>query len=138
MVVPPHRDGGQRQYVEAPVPEPRDAYTLGPLLDWVVENLHEGHTVDSLALRAHMAPRTFARRFRAETGVTPYAWLTHQRLLFAERLLEETDEPVETVAVRAGFGAAPVLRHHFTQHRRTTPQAFRRAFRQAADAEKAS
>jgi transcriptional regulator GlxA family with amidase domain len=133
MVVPPHRDGGQRQYVETPVPEAHRADTLGPLLEWVVENLHHPHTVDSLSERAHMAPRTFARRFRAETGVTPYSWLTQQRLLLAERLLEETDDPVEKVAAQAGFGGAPVLRHHFSQHRRTTPVAFRRAFRQAAD-----
>ena len=76
-----------------------------------------------------MSPRTFARRFRAETGTTPYSWLTAQRLLLAERLLEETDEPVDVVAELAGFGTAPVLRHHFGQHRHTTPQAFRRAFR---------
>jgi AraC family transcriptional regulator, transcriptional activator FtrA len=129
MVVPPHREGGQRQYVEAPVPPPRRAQALVPLLDWVVEHLDASHTVESLAVRANMSPRTFARRFRAETGTTPYSWLTAQRLLLAERLLEETDEPVEVVAERAGFGTAPVLRHHFGQHRHTTPQAFRRAFR---------
>jgi AraC family transcriptional regulator, transcriptional activator FtrA len=130
MVVPPHREGGQRQYVEAPVAAtPSPGHTLVPLLAWVVEHLADQHTVESLAARAHMSARTFARRFRAETGTTPYSWLTAQRLLLAERLLEETDEPVEVVAERAGFGTAPVLRHHFGQHRRTTPQAFRRAFR---------
>jgi AraC family transcriptional regulator, transcriptional activator FtrA len=129
MVVPPHRDGGQRQYVEAPLPPPRVGETLVPLLDWLVEHLDRPHTVETLAARAHMSPRTFARRFRAETGTTPYSWLTAQRLLLAERLLEETDEPVEVVAERSGFGTAPVLRHHFGQHRHTTPQAFRRAFR---------
>jgi transcriptional regulator GlxA family with amidase domain len=130
MVVPPHRDGGQRQYVEAPVPAPRRADTLVPLLEWLVEHLGQAHTVDTLAARAHMSPRTFARRFRAETGSTPHTWVTAQRLLLAERLLEETDEPVEVVAEQSGFGTAPVLRHHFGQHRHTTPQAFRRAFRQ--------
>ncbi len=134
MVVPPHRDGGQRQYVEAPLPPPRVGETLVPLLDWVVEHLDEMHTVESLSARAHMAPRTFARRFRAETGTTPYSWLIAQRLLLAERLLEETDEPVDLVAERAGFGTAPVLRHHFGQHRHTTPQAFRRAFRRGHEA----
>jgi AraC family transcriptional activator FtrA len=130
MVVPPHRDGGQRQYVEAPVPAAGGADTLVPLLDWLVEHLGHAHTVQTLATRAHMSPRTFARRFRAETGSTPHTWITSQRLLLAERLLEETDEPVEAVAERSGFGSAPVLRHHFGQHRHTTPQAFRRAFRQ--------
>jgi transcriptional regulator GlxA family with amidase domain len=131
MVVPPHREGGQRQYVETPVAPaaPAPGQTLVPLLGWLVEHLDHPHTVESLAGRAHMSPRTFARRFRAETGTTPYSWLTAQRLLLAERLLEETDEPVEVVAERAGFGTAPVLRHHFGQHRHTTPQAFRRAFR---------
>jgi transcriptional regulator GlxA family with amidase domain len=137
MVVPPHRDGGQRQYVETPVPDVCSDDTVGPLLEWVVAHLDQPHTVESLAAQVHMAPRTFARRFRAETGSTPYAWLTQQRLLLAERLLEETDEPVELVAERAGFGAAPVLRHHFAQHRHTSPQAFRRAFRRGLESERA-
>jgi transcriptional regulator GlxA family with amidase domain len=132
MVIPPHRGGGQRQYIEAPVPATSDAETLAPLLDWVVEHLDETMTVETLAARSAMSPRTFARRFRAETGTTPHTWLTQQRLLLAERLLEETDDPVELVATAAGFGTAAVLRHHFQQHRHTTPLAFRRAFRQAS------
>jgi transcriptional regulator GlxA family with amidase domain len=131
MVIPPHRGGGQRQYIEAPVPS-AEAETLAPLLDWVVEHLDESMTVDTLAARSAMSARTFARRFRAETGTTPHTWLTQQRLLLAERLLEEGDDPVEVVAARAGFGTSAVLRHHFQQHRHTTPLAFRQAFRQAA------
>jgi transcriptional regulator GlxA family with amidase domain len=130
MVIPPHRGGGQRQYIESPVPS-ADAETLAPLLDWVVEHLDEAMTVDTLAARSAMSARTFARRFRAETGTTPHTWLTQQRLLLAERLLEDTDDPVDLVAARAGFGTAAVLRHHFQQHRHTTPLAFRQAFRQA-------
>jgi transcriptional regulator GlxA family with amidase domain len=130
MVVPPHREGGQRQYVEAPITSaPESGQALAPLLGWMVEHLDQPMTVESLAERARMSPRTFARRFRAETGTTPYSWVTAQRLLLAERLLEETDEPVDVVAERSGFGTAPVLRHHFGHHRHTTPQAFRRAFR---------
>jgi AraC family transcriptional activator FtrA len=129
MVIPPHRGGGQRQYIEAPVPS-SEAETLAPLLDWMVEHLDEEMTVETLAVRAMMSARTFARRFRAETGTTPHTWLTSQRLLLAERLLEEGDDPVELVAARAGFGTAAVLRHHFQQHRHTTPLAFRQAFRQ--------
>jgi AraC family transcriptional regulator, transcriptional activator FtrA len=131
MVIPPHRGGGQRQYIEAPLPS-SEAATLAPLLDWVVEHLDEEMAVETLAARATMSPRTFARRFRAETGTTPHTWLTQQRLLLAERLLEEGDDPVELVAARAGFGTASVLRHHFQQHRHTTPLAFRQAFREAA------
>jgi AraC family transcriptional activator FtrA len=130
MVVPPHRGGGQRQYIESPVP-PSDADTLAPLLDWVVEHLQEPLTVEMLAEQAAMSPRTFARRFRAETGTTPHSWITLQRLLLAERLLEEGDDPVELVASRVGFGTAAALRHHFQQHRHTTPMAFRQAFRTA-------
>jgi transcriptional regulator GlxA family with amidase domain len=128
MVIPPHREGGQRQYVETPVAS-ASCETLAPLLAWMVEHLHEPLTVEQLAERSLTSPRTFARRFRAETGTTPYSWLTAQRLMLAERLLEDGDDPVETVAERAGFGSAAVLRHHFQQHRHTTPQAYRRAFR---------
>jgi AraC family transcriptional regulator, transcriptional activator FtrA len=127
MVIPPHREGGQRQYVETPVAS-ATCETLAPLLSWILEHLHEPLTVELLAARSHTSPRTFARRFRAETGTTPYSWLTSQRLMLAERLLEDGDDPVELVAERAGFGSAAVLRHHFAQHRRTTPQSYRRAF----------
>jgi transcriptional regulator GlxA family with amidase domain len=129
MVVPPHRDGGQRQYVDQPVPCEVD--TLTGTLQWMQEHLREGLTVDQLAERAHLSPRTFARRFRAETGTTPHHWLTDQRILHAQRLLEETTSPVETVADLVGFGSASVLRHHFTRRVGTTPQAYRRTFARA-------
>ncbi len=89
-------------------------------------------TVDELAARAGMAPRTFARRFRAETGTTPHDWLTNQRVLLARRLLEDTPLTVEGVAERAGFGDAAVLRHHFTRRVGATPQAYRSTFRDRA------
>ena len=91
MVVPPHRDGGQAQYIEAPIPKAPEAPTLEPVLEWLMGHLDRPVTVDELAARADMAPRTFARRFRAETGTTPHDWLTNQRVLLARRLLEETD-----------------------------------------------
>jgi transcriptional regulator GlxA family with amidase domain len=126
MVVPPHRDGGQAQYIETPLPTEAD--TLEPLLEWMVEHAHEDLSVPDLAARALMSERTFARRFRAETGTTPGAWLVRQRLLRAQELLERTDAAVEEVARRCGFGTAAALRHHFTRTLGTSPQAYRRTF----------
>lgn len=131
MVVPPHRDGGQAQYVERPVAEP-DADTLSDVIGWMERNLHQLVTVGQLAAQASMSPRTFARRFVQETGTTPQRWLTGQRILLAQQLLEETDETVDIIAERAGFGNATVLRHHFRAWRATTPHAYRRVFRQSA------
>lgn len=127
MVVPPHRDGGQAQFIRTPMPD-LSADTLTPLLDWLEQHLEDPLSVASLAAQAHMSPRTFARRFRDETGTTPHQWLTHQRILLAERLLEETPLPVEAVARRTGFGNAATLRHHFSRARSTTPQAYRQSF----------
>jgi transcriptional regulator GlxA family with amidase domain len=126
MVVPPHRDGGQAQYVEAPVPAPRRD-DLADVLAWAVEHLDTPLSVERLAARALMSPRTFARRFRAATGTTPYAWLLHQRTLHAQRLLED-GHAVEEVARRSGFGSAATLREHFARARGTSPSAYRRTF----------
>ena len=128
MVVPPQRDGGQRQYVEAPLPA-IEADSLQPVLEWATENLSADLSVETLARRAMMSERTFARRFRAETGATPHAWVTTQRVLLARRLLEDTDASVEQVASRTGLGTAAILRHHFLRQVGTTPQAYRRTFR---------
>ncbi|RKR89601.1 transcriptional regulator GlxA family with amidase domain [Micromonospora pisi] len=130
MVVPPHRDGGQAQFIEAPIPRTPDAPTLEPVLGWLVGHLDQSLTIDDMAARSHMAPRTFARRFRAETGTTPHDWLTNQRILLARRLLEETELGVEAIATRAGFGEAATLRHHFTRRVGTTPHAYRTLFRE--------
>ena len=124
MVVPPHRDGGQRQFIDRPVPA-STAESLGPALAWMLEHLDEAFTVDDLARRSAMSSRTFARRFVAETGTTPHQWVTDQRVLRARQLLEETDLPVEAVARDAGFGSAALLRHHFTRCTGITPTAFR-------------
>jgi transcriptional regulator GlxA family with amidase domain len=128
MVVPPHRDGGQAQYVERPLTEPT-ADTVQDVMNWMAGHLAEAVTVDQLAARALMSPRTFARRFVQETGTTPQRWLTGQRILLAQQLLEETDETVDVVAEHAGFGNATALRHHFRAWRATTPLAYRRVFR---------
>jgi len=127
MVVPPQRDGGQAQFIARAVPE-CDAETLGPLLGWIVANLTEELDVESLARRSLMSPRTFARRFRDETGATPHAWITQQRVLRAEELLEQTDRSVEWIAREVGFGNAATLRHHFLRVRGLSPQAYRRRF----------
>ena len=127
MVVPPHRDGGQAQFVRTPMGQ-TEADTLAPLLAWASERLDEPMPVERLAAEAHMSPRTFARRFRDETGTTPLQWLTGQRLALAEELLENSTLSVEQIASRVGFGNAATLRHHFTASRGTTPQAYRKTF----------
>ncbi|MBA2808876.1 helix-turn-helix domain-containing protein [Streptomyces sp. KM273126] len=128
MVVPPHRDGGQAQYVDRPLPRSR-CDTVGEVLVWMEEHLDEEVTVEQLAARAHMSPRTFARRFQQETGTTPYRWMLRQRVLQAQRLLEATDETMDAIADRTGFGTAAALRHQFVRSLGTTPQAYRRTFR---------
>ncbi|WP_406290131.1 helix-turn-helix domain-containing protein [Embleya sp. NBC_00896] len=127
MVVPPHREGGQAQYIARPLPEPTDN-PMRVTLTWMEQSLALDLTVDQMAEQAHMSPRTFARRFQQETGTTPYEWLTTQRVLLAQELLEETDLPIDVVAERSGFGAAATLRHHFLRRRGTTPQNYRKTF----------
>ncbi|WP_432564291.1 GlxA family transcriptional regulator [Kineococcus sp. SYSU DK003] len=130
MVVPPHRDGGQAQYVEAPV-RPCADESLGRALEWAAGNLHTDIDVAAWARTAAMSARTFARRFRAETGVTPHRWLLERRIAAARLLLEDGDQSVEEVARRCGFGSTAMLRQHFLRLVGTTPTAYRRAYRGA-------
>lgn len=131
MVVPPHRDGGQAQFI-TPEHQPRmRADELAPLLDWLVANVHREVTVSQMARRAAMSERTFARRFKEATGTTPLRWLLAQRLQRAQELLETTDLDVDQVADVSGFGTATNLRERFRRHLATTPGAYRRAFRGA-------
>ncbi|AYY11993.1 helix-turn-helix domain-containing protein [Actinobacteria bacterium YIM 96077] len=127
MVVPPHRDGGQAQFVEAPL-RPTQAHTLAGVLDYMESHLHQEMTIDGLAALASMSPRTFARRFRAETGTTPYDWLVTRRVAAAQRMLEHGQDTIDAVAAATGFGTAAALRHHFTRRLGTTPQAYRATF----------
>lgn len=127
MVVPPQRDGGQQQYVDLPIP-PCQADSLSDLLSWMVEHLDVDHTAASLAARAMMSERTFARRFSAETGTTPHKWLTRQRVLAARSLLEESDLTVDQVASRVGFNSPVVLRDHFRRTIGVPPSDYRRRF----------
>jgi AraC family transcriptional activator FtrA len=129
MVVPPHRDGGQFQYVETPLPSRDEATTLQPLLAWVEEHLDEEHTLASLAARARTSPRSLSRRFRAEVGATPMTWVTHRRVERAQELLESTELSVGQLAHAVGFGSDTLLRHHFRQHVGIAPVAYRDKFR---------
>jgi transcriptional regulator GlxA family with amidase domain len=130
MVVPPHRDGGQAQFIDEPVARCEDD-RLGAVLEWARGHLAEEVTVDVLARRALMSPRSFARRFRAATGTTPHAWLLAQRMSAAEALLEGSDAPVEEVARLVGFATAAGFREQFARRRGVSPRAYRQTFRAA-------
>ncbi len=127
IVVPPHRDGGQAQYVERPVPAHADG-SLAATRDWALGRLREPLTVRELAAHAHVSERTFARRFAAETGLPPLQWLHAQRVDAARAALETTAASIDDVAFACGFGSAANLRKHFRRAVRTTPTAYRRAF----------
>lgn len=132
MVVPPHRDGGQAQYIDRPVSVTRGD-TLEDVLVWITGTLDQEHSVGTLAARAHMSERTFARRFKAETGSTPGAWINAQRVLKAQELLEDTGLSIDEVSRAVGFGQAVLLRHHFNRAVGISPSAYRRVFRGRAD-----
>jgi transcriptional regulator GlxA family with amidase domain len=129
MVVPPQREGGQRQFVQLPIPE-CTGDSLSPVLAWMLEHIGTEHTVNALARRAKLSERTFARRFVAETGTTPHRWLTMQRVLVARQLLEETTLGIDEIAERSGFGSAALLRHHFHRVVGVAPKDYRRTFAQ--------
>ncbi len=127
MVVPPHREGGQAQFVARPVAE-CESELLAPLLDWISEHLDGDLSVEELASRVAMSPRTFARRFKDETGVTPYQWVIRRRVAAAEELLERSDASVDRIAAQVGFGSSAALRQHFARERGVSPQTYRRSF----------
>jgi AraC family transcriptional activator FtrA len=128
LVVPPQRDGGQAQYIEAPLPEFNGSDAFVDTLVWAEQHLNEPLTVEDLASRSAMSPRTFARRFLATTGTTPYQWIVRQRVQLARRLLEASDLSVESVAFESGFCTAANLRKHFKRLVRTSPHSYRQAF----------
>lgn len=130
MVAAPHREGGQAQF--AKLAAAAGGGSLETTRRWVAERLDQPLDVATMATHARVSPRTFARRFREETGTTPLQWLLAQRVLEARRLLEESELPVETIAWRCGFGTAASLRDHFRRATTTTPTAYRRAFATAA------
>ncbi|MEV0090847.1 helix-turn-helix domain-containing protein [Streptomyces sp. NPDC050738] len=133
LVMPPHREGCQLQYVDLPPYEGRVPDSLAPLLAWAADRLGGQLGIDELAVHARLSPRTLARRFNEQLGVSPGRWVLDRRITAAQALLEQTDLPVETVATRVGLHSATNLRRHFHRALRTTPAAYRRAFQQPAD-----
>ncbi|KAB2376490.1 helix-turn-helix domain-containing protein [Actinomadura montaniterrae] len=131
LVVPPHRDGGQAQFVTAPVPAPGD-HPLADLLPWAIERLDRPLTVADLARRARMSPRNLGRHFRALTGTTPLQWLLAQRIRLAQELLETTGDGVDAIAAATGMGTATTLRRHFNRTVGVPPDTYRRTFRSRA------
>ncbi|MEV7380621.1 helix-turn-helix domain-containing protein [Streptomyces lydicus] len=127
MVMPPHREGGQLQYA-ASVRADAPPDSLAAVLEWAVEHLHEPLTVDDLAARVAVSPRTLARRFTEQLGTSPGRWLLHQRVMAARTLLEDTDLAVEAIATKVGLSTATNLRRRFHATVHTTPAAYRRAF----------
>ncbi|MER5557886.1 helix-turn-helix domain-containing protein [Streptomyces sp. NPDC002506] len=130
-VVPPHRPGGQAQFIQRPVPEPQLATTTAARA-WALGRLHEPIQLRDLAEREAMSVRTFTRRFREEVGLSPGQWLTQQRVEHARQLLESSDLSVDAIARAAGFGTATSLRQHLQSALGVPPTAYRRAFRAGA------
>jgi AraC family transcriptional activator FtrA len=128
LIVPPHREGGQAQYVDAPIGEEVEPW-LSNALEWVLRNLQREIRIADLASRAFMTRRTFARRFRAATGSTPLEWINLLRTRRACDLLETTSLGMDAIADRCGFGSAPVLRDHFRKRMGVSPSAYGRRFR---------
>jgi transcriptional regulator GlxA family with amidase domain len=132
LVVAPHRQGGQVQFIERPVPVSGSDDRFAQVLDWVNQRLADNHSIDALAARAAMSRRNFTRHFRDATGTSFKQWLLNQRVAHAQRLLETSDVSIELVAQEAGFGSALSLRQHFRTALRTSPSEYRRQFRAGA------
>jgi transcriptional regulator GlxA family with amidase domain len=129
LVMPPFRAGGQAQYVDNPIAVDHVGEPLSAVLDWARERLADGVSVDDLACRAAMSPRTLTRRFAAAVGLSPGEWLQQERLRLARRLLESTDHPLDTVARRAGYRSSTTMRAQFARRLRTSPRRYRETFR---------
>jgi transcriptional regulator GlxA family with amidase domain len=130
LVVPPHRPGGQAQFIDAPVPAD-DGHDLTDVLTWAIAHLDRPLTVDDLARRAHMSARNLGRHFLSVTGTTPLRWLLTQRVHRAQELLESTGKTVDSIAECVGMGTATTLRRHFQHTVGVSPTAYRRTFRGA-------
>ena len=129
MVVSPHRQGGQAQFIQQPVREIEKTDRFAKVLDWAGGNLHQALSLDILAGRALMTRRTFTRKFKQVMGETVGEWLTSQRIALAQQMLETSDLSIEEIATQAGFGTATSLRQHFNQAFRISPSSYRKEFR---------
>ncbi len=129
-VAPLHRDGGQVQFIQYDLP--RSNASLAPLLDWMLRHLEQPLGVDELAARARTSPRTFARRFRDQTGTTPLQWLLTARIRRAQEMLETGSSSVEAIAAATGFEAPVTFRNRFQRIVGISPNAYRRRFNAAA------
>ncbi|PKH25301.1 AraC family transcriptional regulator [Enterobacterales bacterium CwR94] len=129
LVVPPHRQGGQAQFIEQPIQNTRQGDSFSRALDWATENLQQSLTLDCVADKACMSRRTFTRRFQQSTGSSFSAWLLNQRIVVAQRFLEKTDQPIELIASEVGFPSTTSLRRHFQKQLNTSPSRYRREFR---------
>ncbi|WP_404990944.1 GlxA family transcriptional regulator [Duganella sp. 3397] len=129
LVIAPHRQGGQAQFIERPLPVSRSDGRFADVLAWVGERLEHAHSIDQLAARAAMSRRHFTRHFRQATGSSFKQWLLAQRLALARRLLESSDAAIEVVAQQAGFGSALSLRQHFKAALQLSPSAYRKGYR---------
>ncbi|RFP24408.1 transcriptional regulator FtrA [Duganella sp. BJB488] len=127
LVVAPHREGGQAQFLPRPMARGEQG-RLSRLMDWLRSHPAQAHTVDSMAARAAMSPRTLQRQFQQATGFGPVEWLIRERIALVKDMLEEPDLPLARIAERAGFGSEESLRHHFRRLAATTPAAYRRRF----------
>ncbi|CRK62084.1 Transcriptional regulator containing an amidase domain and an AraC-type DNA-binding HTH domain [Alloactinosynnema sp. L-07] len=128
LVVPPHREGGQAQFIESPVAAPEDDAVTASMA-WAMANLTEPITVAGLASRAHLSTRSYLRRFKDSSGTSPIRWLIAQRVQASLPLLETSDLAVAEIAAAVGFDSPVTYRHHFTRSLRTSPSAYRKAFR---------
>ena len=129
LVVPPHRQGGQAQFIEQPIPTTARESQLSGLIDWVRGNLNQPHTLDSLAGKSLMSRRTFTRRFRQLTGTTVGKWLQDERLALTQRLLETSEHSIDAISLLARFGSPESLRHHFRQAFGISPTVWRQTFK---------
>lgn len=129
LLIAPHRDGGQAQFIERPLPVSHSEGRFSQVLDWMTQHLEQAHSIDALAERAAMSRRNFTRHFRQTTGTSVKQWLLNQRMACAQRMLESRDASIELVAQEAGFGSALSLRQHFRTTLRTSPSAYRKLFR---------
>jgi AraC family transcriptional regulator, transcriptional activator FtrA len=128
LVIPPVREGNQAQFIATPMPVSRGS-SIAPVLDHVRQNLGLTHAIRDLANLANMSERTFIRKFKSATGLTPKAWVINERMLLALQLLETTSLNVEAITEKIGFESTTAFRHHFKDKFRTTPRAFREKFR---------